>query len=895
MTRVMGRDPLLEEVRDLLARGEAVALCGTAGVGRSALLDEIEERARSRHGAEVLRCSGAAEDAARPGTALRDLLAQCPPDLVDTSAMEPGGEPGDRLRSVLEAWSATRPVLLLLDDAQWFDVESAVAVGYARRRLRGRVAVVASAGTDGLAGPGLSGFHHLDVEPLADADLVDLLCGQGLSADVAQRVAVECGGIPALALAMAGAVGARPTVLGVPTPLPPSLTRVLRQRLDDQPEEVLTTLVTAALLHRPSIGELERAGRLGAADDVRAAERAGLVSVAESGVRFTPSVLRAIVVTSVPAEQRATLHRGLAAVAPSGATRLRHLALAAPTPDARLAGQLADAAEGSAEQGARELATELFVLAAERAPRDLATQRIEWWVRAAETGAPGNHVELVQRALAAVLDDAVSPEQAVRLRLAIPELAGHGVPLLDEVLSAALADAGDDDALVAQVLLQRARIALRESRPGAAREAAERAVGLIEGVGSEEELALALTTLAAARRWLAAPHEEAIARAVRLAGPTPTGFLHVSPEYMAARFAFYDDRLEEAWTAFVTMLGRVEREAGMDHVHVLRCLVEVAARSGRCREALEYAERAARIGAAFDIDAYAGWFITAQAEVVGGDLARARTLAERGVEAAEEVGDERYRQRHLILLGHVLLRTGDAHGAREALEQVRRLERAGGYGDPTVNRWHADLVVALVSLGRLEDATEVLGEARYALERRSATAGVAAQLDRAEAELLLAGGDLDAADALLDRATKLSCDLGLRIDEGRTLISRAHLERRRRRVAAARGALQRAADLFDHLHAATWAAQVRSELEPESLPQDGVPLLGRLTEAETRIALAVADGSSNREIAERAYVSVKTVEATLTRIYRKLELRSRTQLAGLLREAVTDQAARAPE
>ena len=94
--------------------------------------------------------------------------------------------------------------------------------------------------------------------------------------------------------------------------------------------------------------------------------------------------------------------------------------------------------------------------------------------------------------------------------------------------------------------------------------------------------------------------------------------------------------------------------------------------------------------------------------------------------------------------------------------------------------------------------------------------------------------------------------------------------------------MQEALDLFEHLHADAWATQVRSELRPDKSSFATEPLLDRLTDAEARVAREVAQGASNREIAERTYVSVKTVEATLTRIYRKLDVRSRTHLAALL-------------
>ena len=137
---------------------------------------------------------------------------------------------------------------------------------------------------------------------------------------------------------------------------------------------------------------------------------------------------------------------------------------------------------------------------------------------------------------------------------------------------------------------------------------------------------------------------------------------------------------------------------------------------------------------------------------------------------------------------------------------------------------------------------------------------------------------------LLDRSEKVCRDLGLRIDLGRALVVRAHLERRRRRAAAARAALESAEALFADLHAIAWVAQVRAELARGGGPRRPAPTTshrhrGRGSAAE------VARGASNREIAERLFLSVKTVEATLTRIYRKLDVRSRTQLAARLTAA----------
>ena len=883
----MGRVALLTEVRHHLEQGRSVALVGPEGIGKSALLDAVEAQVDCL---VVLRASGVPSEQSMPYAALQDLLDQVRGELAPPLGGEAGrlvGRPvtdelrcsvGHAVRTLVEELGSDgRPVLLLLDDAHWLDADSVGALGYARRRLGGRMAVVATVEPSAGTRVDLAGVQRIDVPPLDAADMIDLLGRHGLDAHTAQRLHVESGGVPALALALCGAVGARPSVLGRPTALPPSIEQVLRERFLAQPQEVRTTLGYAALLHRPSVRHLERAGRLEADDELRTARLAGLVSRSGDAVRFTPSALRGIVLDLATEGCRGELHRELAEVAPTVAEQLRHRALADPRPDPALARALASSAADTAPTGARELATELLLLAADRAPLALAEERVEWLATAVETGAPGNHGELVRRALEDLFEAPASPAQLVRVRLALLELAGSGVAAMDEVLTAALADAADDDRLVAMVLLQRARVALMESHPVVAARSAERAVRLLRRAGEPGDLAAGLTTLAVATRWTGTGgHHAHLAEALSLPATAGT-LMHLTPEYTAARFALYDDRLEEAWSAFLGMLAQVERGAGMDQVHVLRCLVEVGTRLGRCTESLGHAERAARTGEEFDLDPHTGWFITALAELAGGDLDRARLLAERGAAAAAERGDTRYQQRHLLLLGQALLRTGDAHGARSALERIRDIETTHAISDPTVNRWHAELVAALVGLGDLDTAGVVLDEARRALDGRSGTDGVAAQLDRAAAELVGATGDVEGALALLDRSEKACRDLGLRIETGRALVTRAHLERRRRRAAAARSALESAEALFLELQAGSWLAQVREELARAAGPSSVGT--GSLTDTESRVAEEVARGASNREIAERLFLSVKTVEATLTRVYRKLDVRSRTQLA----------------
>ncbi|NJQ03244.1 AAA family ATPase [Streptomyces zingiberis] len=222
-------------------------------------------------------------------------------------------------------------------------------------------------------------------------------------------------------------------------------------------------------------------------------------------------------------------------------------------------------------------------------------------------------------------------------------------------------------------------------------------------------------------------------------------------------------------------------------------------------------------------------------------------------------------------------------------------------------------------------------------------AGALAGLDRAEAALLAARGDPDAAAALLDSAARRFAALGQPLEHGHCLLVRAGLERRRRRTAAARTAAGEALALFGRHGAKPWAEQAARLLaridgtsaapsrtgaaapattgqtspgapagptrpaappgaaaavpghagagttarEPSPGPGGAAPggLAGVLTDAEERIAVLVGEGATNQEVAARMFLSVKTIEASLTRIYRKLGLRSRTQLSSWLSSA----------
>lgn len=840
--------------------------------------------------------------------------------------------------ALMERCAEASPVLVLIDDAQWLDAASADVIAFAARRTTNtRVrAVVAERWPDGAehddpprAVPAQEpddeesdvwrialprGRTHratalapapvteVVVPPLGPADLAELLELYGLPARAASKLHADSGGNPYLALALAGAFADR-TASGAgrgdrtgvwrPAPLPQRIHALLQDRVAALPAEVRETLLTAALAARPTVELLLRAGRVDADHDTRLAAAAGLLVTDGSQIRFTPPAVATVVAESVPASHRSAVHMRLSTVVTDAVERARHRALASADPDAEVARSIVTAAENARRRGARGLAAELYLLGAERTPPELDAERLQWLVSAAELGAAAGRPEFVNRAADAVLAADSLPAHRVRVRLALIDLASQALSEMDEMFAAAMADAEGDPALMAPLFFRLAWQAMIEGHPLRSEADADKAVSLARSVGdtTTEALALAMKAQVArvlGRRDYLTPLDEALA----LPPPELDGWLNMTPRYQAVRFAVFDDRLEEARDELFRMLALVERGEGEELVAVLRSLSEVSAISGRCRDALDFAGRAIRVAQEAGLSPGPVWYNGAVAELAGGTLARAGAYAERGARASEQEGDVVHLERNLHALGQVLLRSGDARASVETMRRIRAIEQKQGLADPTMLRWHSDLASGLVAIGELEEAEETIRFARDALANRVHNAAVNARLDRAEALLHAERGEFDLGVAALTAGVKTFEELGQPIEQGHTLLVLSQLERRRRRTAAARTAATEALAVLTRIGAKPWIEQAVRTLawvdgtapDLPAVTKAPAGALSALTATEARMAAMVREGASNREIATKMFLSVKTVEATLTRIYRKLGVRSRTQLSSRLGE-----------
>jgi DNA-binding CsgD family transcriptional regulator len=259
-----------------------------------------------------------------------------------------------------------------------------------------------------------------------------------------------------------------------------------------------------------------------------------------------------------------------------------------------------------------------------------------------------------------------------------------------------------------------------------------------------------------------------------------------------------------------------------------------------------------------------------------GELDRAHELADHGLGAdglpdVAEAGFE-------WVLGFVKLSEGDAGGSLEHLERAEQIKSRLGILEPAMQWYVPDLLDALVSAGRLDRAEAVVDpweERARALDRSWALAVSA----RTRALLCAAGGDFESAFTRFDVSLAEHARAQDPFQRARTLLALGATQRRAKRRRDARATLEQALAEFERLPAPLWADKARDELARIG---GRAPSRGELTEAERRIAMLVAEGRTNREVAAALFLTEHTVETALTRAYRKLGVRSRAELAGRL-------------
>ncbi|MEU6099312.1 helix-turn-helix transcriptional regulator [Streptomyces flaveolus] len=915
---VIGREAPFGAAREQLSRGGSVLLHGPAGIGKSTVLRTLAtEYARTARA--VLRCSATESESHLPFLALADLLG---PVLDEVSGALPAAQrtalesaltgrgestlqrDGLALRlavlSALRALAAEGPVLLVADDLQWLDPASTELLGFAARRLGDTpVRLLCAVRTDGQeydrhlrASP--PDTRAVRLEPLTRAQVSALLDRRGFSGlprSTVRDIHRTSGGNPLFALELGRALAESPTPPrpGEPLPVPTSLRALVLSRLEMLSEEARRTLLVASAGARPTPALLHAAGRANAEAETAQAAELGLLATDPEGpaVRFAHPLISAALYAEAPAPERRAAHAALSTAASDPIERARHLALATTGTDPEVAARLAEAAALARDRGAPSVAASLGLLAARHTPADGAPGPDGHRLQAAEDAITAGEVDLARDVAREVLTRATAPGERVRAWMVVIEAAGQAIGDVDAVFPQALADAGDDPRLLALVHYQLAwRGLVVQGDFAQGREEAAHAARLAARAGDRSTELLALAFQAQAETLMGHPDAPVTIERARQEPQDPRVACHHNGAGSSRfRWLVMSDRLAEARNT-VTALLREVRRRGMaeSEVHYLRFLSETELHAGHCGRALELARESLTLARDAGIGEGAGAMQAALAEAAGGDVERALALAREAVRRAEEDGDAVYLSRALAALGHAHLVAGDAGAAVDALRRVRELEAGAGITDPARGRWQGDLAEALVRTGQPAEAQEVI-EVTRAHALRLGRGSVLAVLDRAEARLRAARGEHRSAVGRLVSARDRLAELGFGLEEARAAFALAELRADR----PGPGSYDEAARLFRRCRALPWLRQVEAAVAARAAAAEPAPVrlaaapdcLAGLASMERQVASLVMEGATNREIAARLFVSVKTVEATLTRVYRKLGIRSRVDIVRL--------------
>ncbi len=920
---IIGREAELDVVRRFLTAGSGTRvlfLGGEAGIGKSTIWQQALAMA-AESGFRVVSSRPTEAEARLPFAGLVDLFGdlldeiqpELPPPqrlaldiaLLRTTVAEQRPEPlaiSLAVLALVREAAARGPLAIGVDDVPWLDQSSASVLEFVLRRLDTEpVAVIAGqrTGADGSSGmpPPIAAMPAervtgLRLEPLSAAHTELLLAetlGLHLVPSTMRRLHRTSGGNPFYAVEIARALQRRglTRVVG-DLRLPDTLSGLVRDRLNALSDEASAVVVHASALSQPATRTImaavgEETGRAGLAD----AAAAGVLTEDAGLVRFSHPLLAAEAYAGLDEGRRRDLHRRLAAVVTEQEEHARHLAIGAEGaegPDEEVAETLERAAERAHARGAPDAAADLAERAVPITPMGDAA-RHRRLVAAAQyrllAGEPGRARDLLEAALAETPAGDSRAQILVRLGQ-VQSLMGAWVAA-EEHWDQALREVGDDIALRIEIelaLAGRSFITGRKWEAGA--QHAADAMRLADELGDP---AVIVGTIGHYASWLNITNQRVPSGlAERAAELEPwTGNLRAldHPDFDLSNIAWSDGDADTFREKHTSLLARAERLGDYSSLpFLLPNLVRADFADGRPDDAVDRLDPAERM-------AHATGQRTAMAHVL---MWRTMLLARIGL------GDEAWDagRRTLELIAETGWRLGEPMVRNElAMLELSRRNPAGafeildGFDQPvgsTVWGWSVWvtplLIEALIGLGRLRDAQHALAQFESGSEVRWVHASETETL-RARALVAAAEGDSPQATELISGAADASRRRGDRWELARTQLVAGEIHRRARRRAMARAALTEALQLFEGLGAALWVVRAGEELERTGAGRDDDR---GLTATQLQVAQLAASKLTNQEIADRLFMSVHTVEAHLSSIYRTLDIGSRRDLAAALRQ-----------
>ena len=903
---LVGRSAEQERIEQLLrdareGRSRVIVVRGEAGIGKTSLLRYALDLADSM---TVARASGVESEAelqfsgllevCRPLLGWLDALATHQRTALGVALGLEAGRQSDRFAvgaatlALFATAAEARPLLVVVDDAHWLDDGSAAALRFAARRLLAdRVAVVFAVRSGDPRGFEGEGFDELELSGLRAEDarrVLERAASVSIPDEVAERISDATGGNPLALVELPGLleVGQLSGVEPVTGPLPAGagVERAFSRRLGRLDADCRRALVVVAAASSRELAPAVRAlGQLGLTPgSLEPAEAEGLLELDGERFAFQHPLLRGVVYQAATASERRSAHRALADASPGPGgleERAWHLAAAALGPDGEASDALALVGAQARDRSGFGSASAAFERAARLSVDD--GLRVERLLAAAESAWEGGAAE---RAIALV-DEALGAATEPRVRARLLLLRGR-IALQSGFLPDARALLGEAAAGVEGVDPSAAAAALTyvvfcchfEGRIADALDVARRAraLGSVDGAASDLRL------------------DYVLGRSLLLAGHTVEGTPLVERMVDAAR-ATDAPRTQLAAAAIVQSVLERPRESR----ELLGRALALARAEGPM--ALVYALS-----------------VAAETELRAGRLDRSVGSAEEGLGLARELGQSNIVAAFLVVLARVEALRGAEDAFRERAVEARTLLGAAGMALPLEQLASSEGLLAL-GLGRLEQAVDTLGASTLRVEEMGVfdrdampepdLVEALVHLGRSdEARAVLEGwrGRRVPTDVSLGAACALRCEgllapddafaplfaraidrhvaLEDPIGEARTRLCLGERLRRAGRRVDSRRELRGALEAFERLDAGPWVERARRELRAS-----GGRLRRReeardeLTPQELQVALQVADGKSNKEVAAAMFLSPKTVEFHLGRIFRKLGVNSRTELA----------------
>jgi ATP/maltotriose-dependent transcriptional regulator MalT len=878
----------------------ALIIEGDPGIGKTTLWLDAVDRARQR-GFRVLTSRAAVAESVLAYTALADLLSAVDESVwADLPVPQQQGLEAALLRrrddaeptdpravaaafvAVIDRLAAQGPVVVAIDDLQWLDTSSANVVSFAARRLANGAALLCTTRTEEAVSrlqlPSPDGVRRIPMQPLTVGELGRVLMlrlGISVARPMLLRIHEISVGNPFFALELAREIGAnrRPANLS----LPGSLSDLVSSRITRLGAE--DALLAVASLPDPTVQMVAEA--TGTTPDrlielLGEAETQAVVAVDGNRIRFTHPVLAHGVYSGATARRRREMHRRLAELVTQPELRAHHLALSDATGQPQTIAALDTAAEIARARGAPAAAAELLELAIGLGADDpLRGIHCATYYFAASD--PGRARQLLE---AAVEDLPAGPLRAEALhQLALVRLYDDSFFEAAELLESGLDETGSDVALRARILVSLSFALINAGQPDKAYDRAQQAVTAAESLGVASLLGTALGMRAMldfmGGRGFDRP---ALQRAVELEEQDLRVPLAFRPGVQMILLRAWTGELDAAREALAAVGRRcitLGEEGELIFVAFHLALIDIW--RGDLPSATvtveETIERAVQLGGDFPL--FIALTIRAAVAAYAGRADEARRDLGDAIAAAQRCGSMRLAEWPATLAGFVEVSCGDYQAALDALEPLLAVAQA--WPDATeiiAASFVPDAVEAMIQLGRLDEAEPLIDTLERNGHRLDRPWMLAVGM-RCRAMLQAAHGDLSTATTTAELAITQHQRLPMPFEQARTQLLLGQLQRRQRHRDAATTTLREAQHTFQQLGTTLWTHRATTELTRAT---SGRRRAEGLTPSEQRVAELAVSGMTNRDIAAALFISPKTVEVNLSRIYRKLNIRSRVEL-----------------